>query len=144
MQLFDHKQGCIQSKFHTVRQAWAPKKCLNYSYLNVLKLKIHSLFLITFFCAHVTWWHYFTTLAILVFSLPFSSTQNPQLLPLVSLKSPLNWQKIRNGLLLQNNQTVKQGNFVSYRHDHSYHHSFPFWHIQDNFFVNDSSSVNLF
>ena len=29
---------------------------LNYSYLKILKLKIHSLFLVTLFCVHVTWW----------------------------------------------------------------------------------------
>ena len=44
---------------------------LNYLYLNILKLKIQFLFLVTIFCAHVTWWQYFTTLAISIFYLPF-------------------------------------------------------------------------
>ena len=43
----------------------------NYSYLNILKLKIRCLFLVTFFCAHATWWQHFTTLAIRVFFSPF-------------------------------------------------------------------------
>ena len=51
---------------------------LNYSYLKILDLKINSLFLVTLFCA-----------LMLFLSLSFSS-QNPQFLPLVSLKSPLN------------------------------------------------------
>ena len=67
----------------------------------------------TFFCAHVTWWQHFTTLAIHIFlSLSFSM-QNPQFLLLVSLKSPLNWPKIENGLLLQNNQIAQWRNFVT-------------------------------
>ena len=78
---------------------------LNYSHLKILKLKINSLFLVTLFCA---------LLAIPVFSFSLSlSMQNPQFLPLVSLKSSLNWPKIRNGLLFQNNQIVKSGNFVT-------------------------------
>ena len=44
---------------------------LNYSYLNILKLKIYSLISVTLYCVHVTWWKHFTTLAIRVFSLPF-------------------------------------------------------------------------
>ena len=86
---------------------------LNYSYLKILKLKIHSLFLVTLFCAHVTWWQHFTTLTIGVFSIPFFLNANPQVLLLISGKSSLNWPKIRNGLLLQNNQIVKRGNFVT-------------------------------
>ena len=36
---------------------------LNYSHLKILKLKIYSssLFLVTLFCAHVTWWQNFAT-----------------------------------------------------------------------------------
>ena len=74
----------------------------NYSYLKILKLKINSFFLVTIFC---------TLLAIRVFSLLFS-TSSPKFLPLVSLKSSLNWPKIRNGFLLQNKQIVKWWNFV--------------------------------
>ena len=36
----------------------------NYSYLKILKLKIHLLFLVMPFCTHVSWWQDFTTLAI--------------------------------------------------------------------------------
>ena len=43
----------------------------NYSHLKILKLKIQTLFLVTPFCAQVTWWQHFTTLAIHVFSLSF-------------------------------------------------------------------------
>ena len=86
---------------------------INYSYVKILKLKIRSLFLVVLFCAHVIWWQDFTTLVIHAFwSLSFS-TQNSTSLLLVSLKSPLNWPKIRNGLLLQNKQIVKRGNLVT-------------------------------
>ena len=34
---------------------------LNYSYLKILKWKLHSLVLLTHFCAHITWWQDFTT-----------------------------------------------------------------------------------
>ena len=86
---------------------------INYSYVKILKLKIRSLFLVVLFCAHVIWWQDFTTLVIHAFwSLSFS-TQNSTSLLLVSLKSPLNWPKIWNGLLLQNKQIVKWGNLVT-------------------------------
>ena len=66
---------------------------LNYSYLKILKLKIHSIFLVMLFCAHITWWQHFTTLPICVFfSLSFS-TQNPQFLSLISVKNPLELTK---------------------------------------------------
>ena len=88
---------------------------LNYSYLKILKLKIYSsfLFLVRFFCAHVTWQQDLATLTVLVFSLPFFLKANPKFLLLVSLKSPLNWSKIQKGLLLQNNKIVKPGNLVT-------------------------------
>ena len=86
---------------------------LNYSYLNILKLTIHFLFLVTLFSAHFIWWQPFTTLGICIFSLPFFLNTKPPILLLVSLKSSLNWPKIRNGLLLQNNQIVERGNFVT-------------------------------
>ena len=51
-------------------------------------------------------------LSILCFSLSFSK-QNPWLLPLVSLKSSLNWPKIWNSLLLQYNQINRWWTFVT-------------------------------
>ena len=133
---------------------------LNYSYLKILKLKIHSLFLVTLFCAHVTWWQHFTTLAIGVFSIPFFLNANPQVLPLISVKSSLSWPKIRNGLLLQNNQIVKRGNFVTGIKIFTRNNliSIVFiWHLplvnvlsflpgltNSRFFANDSSSVTVF
>ena len=86
------------------------------------------------------------------FSLSFS-TQNTQFLQLVSSKIPLNWRKIQNGLFLQNNKIVKQGNFVTAIKIFTgnnliisivFIHSFPFWRIQDIFLVNDGNSVTLF
>ena len=68
--------------------------------------------MVTLFCAYVTWWQHFTTLVIRVFSLPFFLNAKSTIFALVSLKSPLNWPKIQNDLLLQNNHIVKRGNFV--------------------------------
>ena len=124
---------------------------LNYSYLKMLKLKL-TLFLVTLFCAYVTWWQHFTTLVIRVFSLPFFVNAKSTIFVLVCLKSPLNWPKIQNDLLLQNNHIVKRGNFVIgikiftwnnliisivliwYLPVVDCYHSFLFWCIQDNFF----------
>ena len=96
-----------------------------------MKLKIHSYFFGHAFlcpCYLMTTFYY---LSHLCFFSPFqpqrkiylshscfflslsSSMQNPQFLLLVSLKSSLNWPKIQNDLLLQNNQIVKWGNFVT-------------------------------
>ena len=86
---------------------------LNYSYLNILKLTIHFLFLVTLFSVHFIWWQHFTMLGICIFSLTFFLNTKPPILLLGSLKSPLNWPKIWNGLLLQNNQIVERGNFVT-------------------------------
>ena len=73
------------------------------------------------FRAHVSWWQDFTTPFISFLSLSFS-TQNPQLLPLIYLKRPLNWPKIRNGLLFQttrfSSDTVTKQ--ICYRHKSVY------------------------
>ena len=92
---------------------------LNYSHLKILKLKIHSLFLVTLYCAHVTWWH-FTNLTIGVFSISFFLNTSPQVLPLISVKSSLNWPKIWNGLLLQKKITDFQVRKLCYRHKDIY------------------------
>ena len=44
----------------------------NYSHLKILKLEIYFsfLFLVTFFCAHVTWWQDFATLYFRSLSFP--------------------------------------------------------------------------
>ena len=86
---------------------------LNYSYLNILKLTIHFLFFVTLFSAHFIWWQHLTMLDICIFSLTFFLNTKPPILLLGSLKSPLKWPKIWNGLLLQNNQIVERGNFVT-------------------------------
>ena len=65
------------------------------------------------------------------------------------------WQKIRNGLLLQNNQIVKQGNFVTgikiFTRNNLIISIVLMWHLPIGFdvftiiiFVNDSSSVTVF
>ena len=73
------------------------------------------------FRAHVSWWQDFTTPFISFLSLSFS-TQNPQFLPLIYLKRPLNWPKIRNGLLFQttrfSSDTVTKQ--ICYRHKSVY------------------------
>ena len=105
---------------------------LNYSYLKTLKLKINSLFSHTFLCP----------LRHSGFFSPFSLlTQNPQFLPLVSLKSPLDWPKIRHGLLLQNNQIVNNWTISIGM----------IWYLPivnllscQHVFVNDSPSVTVF
>ena len=77
-----------------------------------MKLKIHSLFGHVFLCpCYLMITFYYLSYPFFLF-VP-SSTQNPQFLPLVSLKRPLNWPKIRNGRLLQNDHIVKRGNFVT-------------------------------
>ena len=95
---------------------------LNYSHLKICKLKIHSsslslslsLFLVTFFCAHVTWWQDFATLNIRGFSLPFFRNENSPIFTIsfFEKKSPLNWSKIQTGFVFQNSKVVKRGNFV--------------------------------
>ena len=106
----------LEMRLNTFRRSTIPPKQfimqLNYSHLKILKLKIHSLFLVTLFCVHITWWQHFTTLAIHVFSLPFFLNAKSPILPLVSLKSPLNWPKVQNGLLLKSNQIVKRGTLL--------------------------------
>ena len=90
---------------------------LNYSHLKILKLKIYS--------SSLSFWsHFFVPMllddkilllhiaTIHIFSLSFS-TQNSQLLQLVSLKSPLDWPKIWKGLLWQNNKIIMQENFAT-------------------------------
>ena len=86
---------------------------LNYSYLKILKSKIHSLFLATPFCAHVTWWQHFTTLAIRVFSLPFFLNAKSPIFAVGFFEEHPERNKDPNSLLLQNNQIVKRGNFVT-------------------------------
>ena len=54
-------------KPHRVVLSWC-----NLTYLKILKLKF-TLFLVTFYCGHVTWWQHFTTLVISVFFSPFLS-----------------------------------------------------------------------
>ena len=86
---------------------------LNYSHLKILKSKIHFLFLVTLFCAHVTWWQHFTTLAIRVFSLPFFLNAKSPIFAVGFFEEPPELTKDPNGLLLWNNQIVKRGNFVT-------------------------------
>ena len=85
-----------------------------------LTIHIYRFWIWKFTLALSFWSHFFVPILLdekilllwpfVFFSLSFS-TQTTQFLPLVSFKKFLNWPKIRNGLLLQNNEIVMQGNF---------------------------------
>ena len=102
-------------KPHSVVLSWCNLLLFYYSYLKILKLKIYcsSLFGHVFLCPCYLMTRFCYLNHSCFFSLSFS-TQNPQFLPLVSLKSPLNWSNIWKSLLLQiNNKIVKRGNFAT-------------------------------
>ena len=88
---------------------------LNYSYLKILKLKIYYHFLVMVFlcpCYVMTTYYYLNHLCFSSF-IPFFVNEKSPIFAVGFFEKPPELTKIQNGILLQNNQIVKQGNFVT-------------------------------